>query len=225
MHGIASQINASQGSAAHRTAMQSNINQQRKNMKSLKARITGIEPLLVNNPQQVDPFNKFAKASKSITSKRKKTDEDLLAIRDIEIESKLYFNDEMGLWVPATWIIASIASLSWTKSKIKKAEIRSCVFVNQSKIKVFYKGIEKVKTITDIVKNPEFHTLLNLKQGQVRIAKSAPIFHDWHFDFEIMFDDSVINGSDIKNLLEIGAKFGGFGDFRPTFGRAKIAFL
>lgn len=193
-------------------------------MKSLTVQIKGIEPLLINNPQAVDPFNKYSRAAKEITSKRKKTDEDLLKLREIEIESKLYFDEKVGVWVPATWITAAIAAQSWAKAKIKKADIRSCVFVNESKIKLNYAGMDKVKTKTDVVKNEMFHTVLNLKQGQVRVCKAAPIFNDWSVEFEILFDDTIINASDLKNLIEIAAKFGGFGDFRPTYGRALATF-
>lgn len=193
-------------------------------MKSLTVQIKGIEPLLINNPQAVDPFNKYSRAAKEITSKRKKTDEDLLKLREIEIESKLYFDEKVGVWIPATWITAAIAAQSWAKAKIKKADIRSCVFVNESKIKLNYAGMDKVKTKTDVVKNEMFHTVLNLKQGQVRVCKAAPIFNDWSIEFEILFDDTIINASDLKNLIEIAAKFGGFGDFRPTYGRALATF-
>lgn len=193
-------------------------------MKSLTVQIKGIEPLLINNPQAVDPFNKYSRAAKEITSKRKKTDEDLLKLREIEIESKLYFDEKVGVWIPATWITAAIAAQSWAKAKIKKADIRSCVFVNESKIKLNYAGMDKAKTKTDVVKNEMFHTVLNLKQGQVRVCKAAPIFNDWSVEFEILFDDTIINAADLKNLIEIAAKFGGFGDFRPTYGRALATF-
>ena len=42
--------------------------------------ITGIGCLLQNNPQTVDPFNKFTKMKKPLTAKRVKTEEDLLEI-------------------------------------------------------------------------------------------------------------------------------------------------
>ena len=39
--------------------------------------VTGISPLLQNNPQTVDPFNHYAKAKKAITNKRTaKTDDE-----------------------------------------------------------------------------------------------------------------------------------------------------
>ncbi|MBY3789543.1 hypothetical protein HPQ32_14035 [Photobacterium carnosum] len=193
-------------------------------MEQLKVKITGIEPLLLNNPQTVDPFNKYARAAKLITAKRKKTDEDLYRLREIGIESKIYFDDVVGLYIPSTWITASIASQSWAKAKIKKADIRSCVFINQSKIKLNYTGMDKVKEKVDVVNNDQFHAVLNLKQGQVRVTKAAPIFHDWSFEFEVLFDDTIINESELKGLIEFGAKFGGYGDFRPTYGRSFATF-
>ena len=194
-------------------------------MKELRVRIEGIEPLLVNNPQGVDPFNLYARRAKSITSKRKKTDEDLLELRKVEIETKLYFDDEIKIYVPSSWIISSMAAISWTKAKVKKADIRACVFVDGSKIKLTYDGMKKVKTKEDVVLNEQFHTLLNLKQGQVRIAKAAPIFHNWSIEFDMFFDDTILDLSEIKRLLEIAAKFGGYGDFRPSYGRATATFI
>ena len=194
-------------------------------MKSITVRVIGVEPLLQNNPQMVDPFNKYKRMSSEITSKRKKTDEDLITLREIELQAKVYFDEIIGIYVPAPWVIASIAGNSWSKCKIKKADIRSCVFVNTSKIKLNYTGSENVKEIVDIANNPEFHNIMNLKQAQVRIVKAVPIFHDWSFECEILFDDTIINESDIKILLEHGAKFGGYGDFRPTYGRARVEFL
>ena len=211
-------------------------------MQSLKVRVTGIEPLLLNNPQSVDPFNKYAREAKKITSQRKKTDEDLLNLRRIEMKSKLYWDgaekkeDEeewkeknpdkkpLGVYVPSSWITAAIASQSWNKAKIKKAEIRSGVFVMQPKIKLKYNSMKSVEFPVDIVSNESFKHAMNLKQGQVRITKVAPIFHNWSFEFDLDFDDEIINKSELKHLIETAAKYGGFGDFRPTFGRADVLF-
>lgn len=194
-------------------------------MQMIRVKFTGINPLLINNPQQVDPFNRFAKASKLITDKKKKTDEDIMSLRATAIESKLYFDEHLKLWVPSSWVMALIAGVSFKKAKIAKKDIRSCVFMTENKLKLTYEHMKKVKTINDVVKNEDFHVLLNLKQGQTRVCKAAPIFNDWSFETCIEFDDTIINESDIKMLLEYGAKYGGFGDFRPTYGRASVEFL
>ena len=183
--------------------------------------VTGISPLLQNNPQTVDPFNHYAKAKKAITNKRTaKTDDDLLELGNIETESKLYFDDEIGVYVPATWITEAIICTGFSVAKIGRAKMRGGLFATESKIRLKYRGMNKVKTITDVVMNPEFRHRMLLKQGQVRVPKDAPIFHDWSFDTAVEFDDTVVDMGSLRRIVERSAKYGGFGDFRPTFGRA-----
>ena len=99
------------------------------------------------------------------------------------------------------------------------------MFPTKPKIKLSYDGMEKVSTPVDIVKNSDFHNVVSLKQGQVRVVKAAPIFNNWSAEIELDYDDSVINLSELKTLLEHSACYGGFGDFRPTHGRATVDFL
>jgi len=183
-------------------------------------KIKGFSPLLMNNPRTVDVFDEYSKHKKQITAKRVKTDEELLELRNIEIESKLYFDDELKIYVPTRWVMASICGWSFKKSKISKADIRSAVFLNSDKAKLTYRDMNKVKKQSDIVGNPFFRHLMNLKQGQVRVVKAAPIFHDWSFEVGIEFDDSVIDELTLIDIIQHAAKYGGYGDFRPTFGRA-----
>ena len=188
--------------------------------------VTGISPLLQNNPQTVDPFNHYAKAKKAITNKRSaKTDDDLLELGNLETESKLYFDDEIGVYVPATWITEAIICTGFSVAKIGRAKMRGGLFATESKIKLKYRGMNKVKTITDVVMNPEFRHRMLLKQGQVRVPKDAPIFHGWSFETAVEFDDTVVDMGSLRRIVERSAKYGGFGDFRPTFGRANAEVL
>lgn len=183
--------------------------------------ITGIAPLLQNNPQTVDPFNTYAKAKKAITNKRTaKTDDDLIELGNIETESKIYFDDEVGVYVPATWITEAIICTGFSVAKIGRAKMRGGLFATEPKIKLQYRGMNKVKTITDVVMNSEFRHRMLLKQGPVRVPKDAPIFHDWSFSTIVEFDDTVVDIGSLRRIVDRSAKYGGFGDFRPTFGRA-----
>ena len=184
-------------------------------------KITGISPLLQNNPQTVDPFNRYTKAKKAITNKRTaKTDDDLIELGNIETESKIYFDDKLGVYVPATWLTEAIIVTGFSVSKIGRTKMRGGLFATEQKIALDYRDKSKVKTITDVVMNPAFRHRMLLKQGQVRVPKDAPIFHEWSFQTRIEFDDSVVDLSSLKRIIDRAAKYGGFGDFRPTFGRA-----
>ena len=194
-------------------------------MKSIKVKFTGLDSLLQNNPQMSDPLNKYSKEMKQVSGKRKKTDDDIMLMRKIELRAKIYHDEQLGIYVPATWVTASIQGVSWSRAKIKKADIRAAVFVTQPKLKLTYADMDKVKSPIDIVDNEVFHNVMSLKQGQVRVVKATPIFNKWSFECELDFDDTIINESELKSLIEYGAQFGGFGDFRPTYGRASVEFL
>lgn len=193
-------------------------------MQTLKFKLKGYDSLLVNNPQTSDPLNKYAKEMKNISGKRKKTDEDIIAMREIELRAKIYWDSEIGIYVPSTWIVAAIAGVSWSKAKIKKADIRSSVFPTAPKLKLNYSGMNTVKEPIDIVKNAEFHNVVSIKQGQVRVVKATPIFNGWSVDVEVDFDNTVLNEAELKSLIVQASTYGGYGDFRPTYGRATVEF-
>jgi hypothetical protein len=183
-------------------------------------KIQGVSPLLQNNPQTVDPFNRFAKAKKVITNKKAKTDDDLIELGNLEVESKVFFDDELGVYVPATWLTESVVTKAFAIAKISKDKMRGGLFATESKLKLQYRDMDKVQAIQDIVANPVFRHNMILPQQNVRIAKNFPIFHKWSFETILEFDDYVVDFGSLKNIIQTVAKYGGYGDFRPTFGRA-----
>jgi hypothetical protein len=98
--------------------------------------------------------------------------------------------------------------------------MRGGVFATEDKLKLTYDGMDKVKALADVVMNPKFRHRALLPQGQVRVPKDFPIFKNWSFETVIEFDDTVVDFNGLKQVVERTAKYVGFGDFRPTFGRA-----
>jgi hypothetical protein len=103
---------------------------------------------------------------------------------------------------------------------VGRDKMRGGVFACEEKAKLHFKDEAKVKTIADVVKNPTFRHRAMLPQGQVRVAKDFPIFKNWWFETGIEFDDTVVDFAGLKAVAERTARYVGFGDFRPTFGRA-----
>ena len=191
-------------------------------IRTLTVSIEGYSPLLQNNPQTVDRFNVYAKAMARINAKKtKRTDDDYLELRNIEMRSKIYWDDALKcIYIPSTWITAAIAKNSFKVCKVSKDGIRGAVFANQNRLPLVYRDMKKVKTPEDIVGNDNFRLMMTLKQGPVRVCKAVPIFHDWSFSCGLDFDDKEIDPDSLEHTLQHAAKYGGFGDFRPTFGRA-----
>jgi len=189
-------------------------------IQTMRITVTGINPLLVNNPQTVDTTNEYTKKISKITKKRAKTEEDIANLRDLEIRAKIYWEDD-AITIPTTWLTSAIHARSFKLEKISKADSRSAVFAVSPNAKLRYAKMNSVKKPEDIVKNHYFRHAMTLKQGQVRICKAMPIFHDWSFETELEFDDTIYDFDVLKNIITNAASYGGFGDFRPTFGRAK----
>ena len=184
-------------------------------------KINGLNYLLQNNPQTVDPFNKFTKLKKAITNKRTgKTEDDLIELGNLETESKLYFDDTLGVYVPTRWLTEAICTAAFAVVKTGKDKMRGGVFAAEEKAKLVYKDADKVKTVADVVLNPTFRHRAMLPQGKVRVPKDFPIFKNWSFETDVEFDDTVVDFSGLKRIVERTSMYVGFGDFRPTFGRA-----
>ena len=114
----------------------------------------------------------------------------------------------------------AVATAAFKVAKISRADIRGAMFTTVDKMALSFKNSDKVKAVTDIVGNPVFRQMLTLPQGQVRVVKAFPIFHGWTFATDIEFDDKIIDPDSLTRIVEHTAKYGGFGDFRPKFGRA-----
>ena len=193
-------------------------------IRKMHVKVSGVSPLLLNNPQTVDRFNKYAKEISKINAKKtRRTDEDYRRLADLEIRSKIYWDtDKKEIYVPSNWVMAAITGNSFKRAKVSKADIRGSVFMTEDKLPLSYKSKRTVKTPEDIVGNADFRHSMILKQGQVRISKSTPIFHDWSFETDIEYDESVIDPETLERVLVEAGKFGGYGDFRPTFGRSVV---
>lgn len=96
-------------------------------MKNLKVTWKGISPLIMHSCQCVNPLHPIAKELKKYTSKKNKTDEDLVKISDLEWEAGAYWKDGMGLYIPAENVEATI--INGAKANKKGKEIQKYVDV------------------------------------------------------------------------------------------------
>jgi len=67
-------------------------------MEILKLNIIGTSPLMMHSDKFANPLAPETKAHKSLTAKRKKTDEDHLAIAKSEFMSGAYYSEKSGIY-------------------------------------------------------------------------------------------------------------------------------
>lgn len=186
-------------------------------MKTIKVQITGTTPLMLSNPQTVNPFNEFTRALKELTSKRTKTDEDQEQIYRLKFLSSPYLNNKMQYIMPAQSIHKSLVSAA-KENKLGKKFERSLFIYADAIIEFEHKNYlpaelyENYKQYVDI--RPAGLQGSKIPACRMRID-------EWSFVTEIVFDETQINDSEVWNALNIAGLRYGIGTYRLQYGRFK----
>lgn len=177
--------------------------------------ITGTSPLLMHNPRMVDPEFELNRQIKSLTSKRKKTDDDLKAIEKLEWYGGLYESD--GVIVQPTSKVRKCLVNTAKMSKLGKAVERTVSFASLY-IPLVYDG---PKDIDELYSNKKFHSRLSVGIGNKRVMRVRPQFFPWAMTLDGLFvEDAGLNIDEFQSLIELAGTIEGIGDNRVNgYGR------
>ena len=183
-------------------------------MKTIKFKIEGTRPLMLNNPQTVNPFNEYSKMLKPLTSKRTKTEDDLIEISRIKFISCWYIND--GVYImPQEIIWRSICEAAKERKLGKKFE-RSFALVNDSILN--FK--DKDKSPEDLFEyHQEYVDVRAVGIKNIKITTTRAIIQSWNLMFEAWYDESQIDEKEIVDVVEIAGLRYGLGTYRRLYGR------
>jgi len=195
----------------------------------IKVKLNGISPMMMHNNQSCNPLNPFAKKMKAITSKRKKTDEDFEELSKIEWEASLYFNPEIGPFVPSINVEGMLRDAA---KKLKKGtDVKQSVRVFPFEIPLQYKGprdmdgLKKIAFAGEKVNGEDFLDMRSVKVQQSTIMRTRPRFNKWAVEFEIEADDTIFNEDDIIHILKIAGTKICLSDYRPRYGAFEFTIL
>ena len=185
-------------------------------MEILKVRITGTRPMLMHSDKFADPLNPLTKAHKELTSKRKKSDDDHEAIAKSEWAGGMYFDDQIGPYVPGVNIEASMVA----GGKLSKlgTQLKRSVEVLDERCKLEYDGPRTMEAMWDA----GMYDARSVKVTTSRLMRYRPIFKKWALECEIMYDETSIDRSQIMKCLKDAGMYCGIGDYRPKFGRFDV---
>jgi hypothetical protein len=182
-------------------------------MKTINAEITGVSPFLMHSDRLANPLDPLKKEISTYTSKRKKTDDDHEEIARLEWLGGMYFDEKIGPYVPGRMLKAAL--INSAKKTKEGPKIRSGVLVSTDKAKLVYDGPRNTEALW---KSGKFTDIRSVVVQRARLMRCRPIFHEWACRFEIVYDESVIDKSDIFRLLGTAGTMIGIGDFRPENG-------
>jgi CRISPR/Cas system CMR subunit Cmr6 (Cas7 group RAMP superfamily) len=188
-------------------------------MAVMKVKLTSLQPLLMHSAAGINPMNPLTKEMKSLTSKRKKTDEDHQRILEISYEMALYYDDEMQCpYIPSTCLEGTLRNAA---KKIRRGtDVISSITVTPNNIPLEYDGVKKKKDLMEAFKVGKFCDIRNGRNPSTGsgITLCRPRFDKWAITCEIDYDEGVFNEDEIKALLIVGGTKIGLCDYRPKYG-------
>lgn len=188
-------------------------------MRIIKMRFTGLCPILMHSERGANPLDKAVVEHKKLTSKRKKTDDDFVAIAWSEYQLGIYHDPELGPYVPATNIDKCIVEGA-RKNKLGKAFESSARCV-ADRVRLDYDGPREVRALYEA----GFVDMRGVGVSQSRVMRCRPIFPRWSLSFDFAFDESVADESSVIMAADMAGKLVGLGDYRPRFGRFAVEVL
>ena len=177
--------------------------------------LTGTSPLLMHNPQMVDPDFDLNRQIKAITSKRKKTDDDLRQIERLEWFGGLYVQD--GVIVQPTAKVRKCLINTAKISKMGKMVERAISFGTLN-TPLVYQGPENP---LDVFEDQRFRSRLSVGVGNKRVMRVRPKFLPWALTVSGVFvEDAGLNPEDVERIVELAGVVEGMGDGRNIgYGR------
>jgi hypothetical protein len=182
---------------------------------NIRITLQGTSPLLMHNPQMVDPEFEINREIKALTSKRKKTDEDLKNIARLEWYGGLYQTD--GVIVQPTAKARKCIVNTARISKLGKAVERAISF-SDVYVPLVYQG---PKNIDEIWKSGNFVSRLSVGVNGKRVMRVRPSFSPWAMQIDGLFvEDAGLNFDELVRVVELSGQVEGIGDNRINgYGR------
>lgn len=182
-------------------------------MKKIKLQIEGTQPLMLNNNQVVNPFNKYTKMLKPLTSKKKKTEEDMVEIYRIQFESSLYMKGDTYI-IPLDHFWKSVCTAAKEQKLGKKFEQSFQIF-EDCILDFPEKNMSPDELYAD---GAHVDVRVGVLGGRASVPVCRAIFTEWKTTLECFYDETQIDKSDVLRFFEIAGLRYHIGTYRKKYG-------
>jgi hypothetical protein len=179
----------------------------------IRITLTGKTPLMQHNIRLADPLDEWTKALKAANAKRNKTEEDHREVQRIEWYGGIYFDPEIGVYVPSSWIAQSLRGGGSLYGK-KGTTVGRALIMDEERIPLAFSGPRM--DLDKLWDSGEFRDTRAVGVQRAKVARTRPIFRNWALETTAYLDTNEL---DLEVLQEIADKAGalvGIGDYRPA---------
>lgn len=175
---------------------------------------TGTAELLMHNARLANPLDPATKAMKAVSSKRIKTDDDYEALARLEHLGSLYYDPEVGPFIPGQNVERCLVDAGKvTKSGVK---VTRGVFISTNVNPLAYAG---PRDPDGLWADENFRHMASVKVQQNRVMRCRPMFRQWLTAAEGTLDTAVLSLEELQSIADTAGAMIGIGDYRPRYGR------
>ena len=174
--------------------------------------LTGTAPVRFHNGVLMDPLSEAAKGIKKISGKRNKTDADYEEIGKLEWYGSLYV-DGGRVVIPDRCVEATL--INGAKKSKKGIQAKAGMLCDGHAV-LQYDGPHD---IDELWEDKRFVARVPMRVKNSGVIRTLPHFASWKAEVRIVFDDKMLNATDIDSFLVAGGEIVGICEGRPRFGR------
>jgi hypothetical protein len=190
-------------------------------LEQTKIRITGTRPLLLCRGEGANPFDEQARKIKTISQKRKKTDEDHELLARLQFESSAYYDEQIGMYLPVDNLLKCCenGAAKYKEATLVKSQVLIKGFVGKQLDNAAAKIIcDCPKTLEEIYADKRF---VSLRMGKIpgsrtSILVARPIFAEWAVEF--LCEYSGLTRERLMDYWTAAGRLVGIGAWRPRHG-------
>jgi hypothetical protein len=188
-------------------------------MELLTLKLVGTSPLMMHSDRLANPLAPETKAHKELTGKRKKTDEDHLAIARSEFIAGAYWDEKTGFFVPGQNLDATF--LAGAKLQKLGTAWKRGALVMTDRAKLIFNGPDTPDALWE---DSRFIDVRGVKIGTSKLMRYRPIFLEWSTEATVAFNPEVLDLNEVKKTLADAGALIGTCEFRPRFGRFEVTY-
>lgn len=180
----------------------------------VKIKLTGTQPLLMSNGQVVDELNPWKKKidAATVRAKKAKTDKAIIEADRLRWLGAVYADKDGYPVLPIDNFLACLTKAARLFRLGQK--VAAGVYVMDGS-RLRFNGSGEGQTVEQLADNPDYQHRKRTKRG---VIAHRPIFQSWSAEFDVMFDDEIIDREDFDMILETAGKVG-IGAWTARFGK------
>lgn len=181
----------------------------------LELTITGTKALLMHNGRLANPLDQYTRELKQLTAKRKKTDDDLIAIMRCEARGAAYETEDELLGVPVenVWRCLYDAAKAFKRGEDVKRSLSFDPVVEP--LMVDGENVKVNEYLSDI---DNIH-YVPVSVNRAKTMRARPIVKSgWTLTTRFDLLEDVLDPHDLVTVIERAGRLVGLCDWRPIYG-------